>query len=92
MVTGFPAPGACTKLRLADVDADMIDLAAVDLEEHEIAGFEFARFHRVGLLRLFARSPRHGESELPVRVEDEAAAVETIARRATVAVTRATQS
>src|SRR6478735_8505611 len=76
---------------LAYVYANVIHAAAVDVEEHEIAGLELARLDLVGLLRLLARSTRHFEAELAVRVEHQAAAIETIARRAAVAVARAAQ-
>src|SRR5690349_21480735 len=79
------------ELVVADVDADMIHAAAVDVEEHEIAGLELARLDLVGLLRLFARGARHFEAELAMRVEHQAAAIEAVERRAAVAIARAAQ-
>src|SRR5688572_14725414 len=77
---------------LADVDTHVIHAAAVDPEKYEIAALQFARLHFLGMLRLVARGARHREPELPVRIEDESAAIETIARSATVAVARAAQA
>src|SRR5688572_2527925 len=88
---GFSGAGRVHESMLADVDADMVDLAAIDLEEDQVAAPQLARLDLFGLLGLIARSARHLQSEMPMRVEHEPAAVETIARRATVAITRALQ-
>src|SRR5262245_12203270 len=76
---------------IADVDADVVDLAAVDLEEHQVAALELAALHFLRFPGLLARSARHGEPHLLMRVEHEAAAVETLARGAAVAIARALQ-
>src|SRR5262245_61982275 len=75
----------------ADVDADVVDLATIYSEEHQVATLELARLDGFGLLGLVARSARHAESEVTMRVEHEAAAIETVQRRAAVAVTNAAQ-
>src|SRR6187399_3390676 len=76
---------------LPDIDSHVIHPSTSDLEEHEIAALQFARLDAVRFCSLLARSARHAQAQLPVRIKHQAAAVETIERRAAVAVWRATQ-
>src|SRR5690349_13746299 len=71
---------------VADVNADVIDVPAADPEEHQVAALELAALHAFGLLRLRARGPRHVETEAAMREEHETAAVESLRRRAAVAI------
>src|SRR6185503_11527025 len=74
------------------VDADVVDLAAVDLEEHQVAALQFSRLDGLCFLGLATRSARHVDSEMMVRIEDEPAAVETIGRRAAKSIAHAAQA
>src|SRR4051812_41054865 len=77
---------------VTDVDADVIDLAAVDAEEHQVAALELAALHRLGCVCLLVRGARHVESEMPMRVEHQAAAVEAIDGGAAIAIARTTKT
>src|SRR5688572_25961749 len=74
------------EMPVTDVDAHVIDLAARDAEEHEVAALELALGDGARLRRLVARGARHIEPELAVREEHQTAAVEAIDRRATEAI------
>ena len=50
---GFARAGCVHELVLADVDADVIDLATADPEEHQVAATEFARLDALGFVGLF---------------------------------------
>ena len=88
----FARAGRVHETLLPDIDSHVIDPATPDFEEHEIAAPQFARFDAGRLFSLLARSARHAEAQLPMRVEHEATAIETIERRTAITVWRATQA
>src|SRR5687767_7386480 len=80
------AAGCVHELPLPHVDADVIDLAALRAEEHQIAGRELGDVDGPRRAELLRGGAGHFDARAVVHVKHQAAAIETFGSGAAVAI------